>query len=252
MNTLHLERLKPRPSLAAGGRPLWVLCGRLAGPLWLVGTLLTAALQPEGEMLRYPLSYLGARGLPYAALFNAGMALSGLLVLGFAWGLHRALGPEAYGFWGPLLIGAFGLFALLGTALLPCAANCAESGLVGQLHYVAAVLGAAGLFWGLACLAPRFERLPAWRGRAALTHWAAHLCLVGFVLFDVTSAWPWTWLAGYRGAIQLGLFAVAFGWMSLASGEPFGSSFDYAQDMAQEGLREIATRVFDKLRQSPR
>jgi hypothetical membrane protein len=80
-----------------------LLCGALAGPLFLLVVLVQDYTRPGFDPRRQPLSMLslGEGGWVQVANF----VLVGLLNVAFAVGLRRAWG----GVWGPLLIGGFGV-----------------------------------------------------------------------------------------------------------------------------------------------
>ncbi|MBE1585514.1 DUF998 domain-containing protein [Nonomuraea angiospora] len=88
-----------------------LLCGVVAGPLFVVAFLVQGALRPHYDPLRHPVSSLalGPGGWVQAVTF----VVAGLLTLAFAAGLRRALrrvwGPVLVGVWGGGLVGA-GLF----------------------------------------------------------------------------------------------------------------------------------------------
>ncbi|MFG1687743.1 DUF998 domain-containing protein [Nonomuraea sp. NPDC049269] len=81
-----------------------LLCGALAGPLFVVAFLVQGAVRAHYDPLRHPVSSLelGEHGWIQAANF----IVAGLLTLAFAVGLRRALKSS---FWGPALVGVWGL-----------------------------------------------------------------------------------------------------------------------------------------------
>ncbi|MEU6788392.1 DUF998 domain-containing protein [Nonomuraea angiospora] len=93
---------------AAGGATRTLLmCGAVAGPLYIVVVLLQMLTRDGFDISRYPASMLsnGDRGWIQIANF----AVSGLLFMAGAVGLYRARGPAGRGgAWGPRLVGVFG------------------------------------------------------------------------------------------------------------------------------------------------
>ncbi|MFI6732657.1 DUF998 domain-containing protein [Nonomuraea sp. NPDC050451] len=85
-----------------------LLCGVVAGPLFVIAFLAQGALRPHYDPLRHPVSSLalGPGGWVQAVNF----VVAGLLTLAFAAGLRRTLrrvwGPALVGSWGAGLIGA--------------------------------------------------------------------------------------------------------------------------------------------------
>lgn len=77
-----------------------LLCGAVAGPLFVLALLLQGAVRADYDPLRHPGSSLtlGEYGWVQAANF----IVAGVLSLAFAFGLRRALGGAV---WGPILVG---------------------------------------------------------------------------------------------------------------------------------------------------
>lgn len=82
-----------------------LICGAIAGPLFTVAWFLEGATRADYDPVRHPVSGLALGDLGWTQTVN--FIVSGLLALGFAVGLRRALRPLGGSTWGPLLIGAF-------------------------------------------------------------------------------------------------------------------------------------------------
>jgi hypothetical protein len=93
---------------------LLLLCGAIAGPLFILTVLVQDYTVPGYNPRVYLLSLLelGAWGWVQVANF----ALAGVLNLLYAVGLWRRLHPGRAGTWGPILIGAYG-FGLIAVAV---------------------------------------------------------------------------------------------------------------------------------------
>src|SRR5215203_3904404 len=91
-----------------------LVCGAIAGPLFVVGFLFEGATRANYDPLRHPVSSLalGDWGWTQAANF----IITGLLTLAFAVGLRRALRPGKGSKWGPLLVGVWAV-GLLGAGI---------------------------------------------------------------------------------------------------------------------------------------
>lgn len=214
MKTISVKtRVVRRPATPASWQALYALTGRWAAVLFLGAVLLVGAIQPGYDALADPISHLGASEAPYAGWFNASMAVSGVLVAFFALGLHQALGPAAYGWWPPFLIGVFGVAGLSGSALLTCDVGCDGASVVGQLHYVPAVLGGVALIWGLALMPARLRESGWLAGAAFGSQLVAHLCLLGLLSFDLAASGAMPRWQAYVGLAQKVVFGVVFGWM---------------------------------------
>jgi Protein of unknown function (DUF998) len=179
----------------SGGVRALLVCGVLAGPLFIVVFLIEGAVTPDYHPLRHPLSSL-ALG-PFGWTQTANFVIAGLLTLAFAVGLMRLpgvclkVGAILVGVWGVGLLGA-GTFVTdpvsgypPGTPPLPVEAT--TSGTLHDLFSVAA-------FFALA---------------------AACFVLAG------GAGWRWTIYSVLSGAAFLGAFFVA--------GIGFGQTEPYAE-----------------------
>jgi hypothetical protein len=84
-----------------------VLCGAIAGPLFLLAVLIQDYAVPGFDPRVYPLSLLSLGTWGWVQIAN--FALAGALNLCYAVGLWRSMHPGRGGTWGPILIGAYGL-----------------------------------------------------------------------------------------------------------------------------------------------
>ena len=84
-----------------------LICGVVAGPLFIVVGLAQAFTRPGFDLRRHVISMLSLGDLGWIQVAN--FELTGLLAVGFAIGLWRTLHPGRAGTWGPLLIGAYGI-----------------------------------------------------------------------------------------------------------------------------------------------
>lgn len=86
---------------------LLLLCGAIAGPLFLLTVLIQDYTRPDFNPRLQPLSLLSLGDWGWVQIAN--FVLAGVLNLLYAVGLWRRLHPGRAGTWGPLLIGAYGL-----------------------------------------------------------------------------------------------------------------------------------------------
>lgn len=84
-----------------------LLCGAVAGPLFLLTVLIQDYTRPDFNPRLQGLSLLSLGDWGWVQIVN--FVLAGVLNLLYAWGLRRRLHPGRAGTWGPLLIGAYGL-----------------------------------------------------------------------------------------------------------------------------------------------
>lgn len=93
---------------ATGFTRTLLTCGIVAGPLYIVVVVLQMLTRDGFDISRHPASMLSNGDLGWIQITN--FAVSGLLFVAYAVGLHRVLGPAAGrgGVWGPRLVGVFG------------------------------------------------------------------------------------------------------------------------------------------------
>src|SRR5437879_3099403 len=84
-----------------------LLCGAIAGPLFILTVLIQDYTRPGFDPRLQPLSLLSLGDWGWVQIAN--FVLAGVLNLLYAGGLWRRLHPGPAGTWGPLLIGAYGL-----------------------------------------------------------------------------------------------------------------------------------------------
>jgi Protein of unknown function (DUF998) len=197
------------PASAATSTRARLLCGVLAGPLFLVVGFAQALTRDGFDLTRHPFSFLSLGDLGWIQISN--FVLSGLLFVVAATGFQRALRPGRGGTWGPLLIGAMGIGMICGGVFLPDPAYGFPAGTPdgrpdviswhGNLHGLAFVV--AILSWTAACFvfARRFAAVEQRRWAAysaatgvALVVPAAFLgTSVGVVLLYVAATLGWIW-----------------------------------------------------------
>jgi hypothetical membrane protein len=96
------------PGAAVGSTRTLLTCGIVAGPLYIFVVILQMLTRDGFDISRHPASMLSNGDQGWIQIAN--FAVSGLLFVAFAIGLHRVLGPAAgrAGTWGPRLVGVFG------------------------------------------------------------------------------------------------------------------------------------------------
>lgn len=93
-----------------------LMCGVLAGPLFVLVFLIEGATRSNYSAWRHPVSSLALGDLGW--MQSANFLVAGVLTLAFAVGARRALRPRGGSTWGPLLLGACGV-AFLGAGIFP-------------------------------------------------------------------------------------------------------------------------------------
>ena len=215
-----LRRPVAAPRRTRTGRHL-LLCGVLAGPLSFVIDVAQALTRPGYDLFRQPVSSLALGPHGWIQVLN--FLLGGVLMLGFALGLDRAL--RALGRpsrWGPALIASWAV-GLLGAGIFvtdpiggyPVGEPVQHGHTVhGVLHaFPFSMLLVAALIAACAVFARRFtdEGRHGWAAYCVAT---AVAVFAGFCLFGLSftiGAGP----VDQAGLIQLVTIAVGWGWLAL-------------------------------------
>jgi Protein of unknown function (DUF998) len=162
---------------------LLLLCGAIAGPLFIFTVLVQDYTRPGFDPRVYLLSLLSLGDWGWVQIAN--FVLAGVLNLLYAAGLWRRLHPGRAGTWGPLLIGAYGL-GLIAVGVFrtdpangypPGASALAQPSWHGAIH----ALGGLFIFVILAAALAVFVRFFLARNE----RWWAFYCLASAVLLLV-------------------------------------------------------------------
>lgn len=205
------------PETATGTTRLLLAGGIVAGPLYLVSGFTQAFTRPGFDITRHPFSILANGPLGFVQIST--FLLCGLLVVGAAIGLRRALREGRGRTWGPRLLGLYGL-GLIGAGIfradpsLGFPVGTPEDYLViswhGVMHMVCAQIGFVGLISACFVMARRFGALRrrGWQVFSLATGLAFLASLVG-----VSMVWNngWTLLGFYVGVMA------AWVWVSALS-----------------------------------
>jgi hypothetical protein len=219
---------------AMGVRALLV-CGVIAGPLFVSAFLVQGAIRPDYNPLRHSISTL-ALGSEVGWIQSLNFLVAGLLTLAFAVGVRRVLWPRKVSIWGPLLIGLWavgllgaGVFVTDPTAGYPpgTPAKTPDPSVHGILHDLS-VLGFPALL--AACVV--FARWFTARGERG---WALYSAVSGgvFVIAVVLASYGFPRTEGlgeFGGLFQR--ISVVFGWgwlTALATCLLFGRSAERAR-----------------------
>jgi hypothetical protein len=145
------------------------ICGLLAPVTFVAGLLLGDLAQPDGfSPADDNISDIGAQTADQAWLYNQiGANLNGLLIIAFALGLWRALGPGLLARLGVLGLALLGVTRFLeGFLRLDCRGideGCENTSWQADAHGIESGVGAALFFLVPPVLAFAFRRLPEWR-----------------------------------------------------------------------------------------
>ncbi len=150
---------------------LLLLCGAIAGPLYVVLGIFQMLIRPGFDPTRHDLSLMSNGELGWIQISN--FIVTGLLTIAGAVGMRRALQSGRGRTWGPLLIGLYGL-GLIGAGIFvadpingfPPGAATGTPVITsnGILHLVTGAIGFLGLIAACFVFARRFRSLnqPGW------------------------------------------------------------------------------------------
>lgn len=211
----------------AGSASRWkgalLVCGAVAGPLYLVVGLVQAFARPGFGIRRHDLSLLANGDLGWIQIAN--FLVSGLLVVAGAVGMRRALATGRGRTWGPLLVGIYGI-GLVGAGFFTAdpalgfppgtPADAHAVSWHGLLHFTFGGVGFLALIAGCFVLGRRFaaERKRGWAAYSVVTGVVFFLAFVGIVAgsgngwtilgfwIGVVLAWSWITALSTRLAVQ--------------------------------------------------
>src|SRR6266704_3712738 len=186
-----------------------LLCGAIAGPLFLLTVLIEDYTVPAFNPRLEPLSLLSLGEWGWVQMVN--FVLAGVLNLLYAGGLWRRLHPGRAGTWGPLLIGAYGFGLILVGVFTTDPANGFPPGAIASTgpswHGVIHALGGLFIFVVLAAALAVFVRYFL----ARKERWWAFYCLASAVLLLLI------FFTGFRNAAFMARtlrLATLIGWMA--------------------------------------
>jgi hypothetical membrane protein len=181
----------------------------LLAPL-VFATAVIAATQhfPAFSHSRNFISELGATGAPGASLMNfAGFLPYGLLILAFAWVLHRSIRPDPGGWVGPATLAIYGL-GYVALSIAPCDPGCqsATPSLHHRMHFLLGDVIVLSAVVAPFTFYSRLSKDPAWRSLAVAT---LLLPALAWLILDVSGV-------GVPGAIRQRIWLLLiFIWIEL-------------------------------------
>lgn len=194
-------------SHAPGLTRVLLICGLIAGPFYLVVSLIQALIRPGFDLLRHDLSLL-ANG-PFGWVQITNLVLTGLLVLAFSVGLRRGLPAGPGRIWGPILLGIYGI-GLIGAGFFTAdpafgfppgtPANAHAISWHGLLHIVTAGIGFLGLIAACFVLARRFASRRQ-RGGAAFSLATGVIFFAAFAGVAAGSGQTWSVIGFWIGVV---------------------------------------------------
>jgi hypothetical protein len=192
-----------------------LVCGVVAGPLYVVTALIQGLTRPGFDLLHHDVSLLSNGDLGWIQITN--FVVTGLLVIAGAFGMRRSLQGSRGGTWGPILIAVYGL-GLIGAGIFVAdpmngfppgtPANAHSISIHGLMHLVTAAIGFFSLIAACFVFARRFIAL-------AQPGWAAYSIATGVIFF---AAFAGVASGSSQALIVIGFWIgviLAFAWISV-------------------------------------
>ena len=176
---------------------LLAICGIIAPILYATVVFILGVLRPSYCHRTQLLSELGETGAPNAIIMNtAGFLLLGILLIAFAFGLHRGINEGKGSKIGPALIAWEG-GGYVAVAFFPCDLGCVPVSFSGVMHaWISMIMMGIGIILAPFFIAQRFKNDPRWNNYRLFTLATGVLLVVFGVMFGFIMIKGWT------GAIQ--------------------------------------------------
>ena len=141
---------------------LLAICG-IVGPIqFIVVILVFGLLRPGYDPIRQYMSELGAVGAPYAIAFIVPEFLLGLMMIAFAFGLHRGISEGQGSKLAPILIVVSGV-GWIGGSIFRCDVGCVNESVTGTLHGLIGMFGPLPLLIAPLAILPRLKKDSRWQ-----------------------------------------------------------------------------------------
>ena len=196
-----------------------LLCGVVAGPLYVIVGVIEMLTRPGFDVTRHDLSLMsnGDWGWVHSSL----LILTGLLTCACAIGMRRVLRGSRGGTWAPLLLGIYGL-GLIGAGFFSAdpalgfppgtPANAHAVSWHGLMHFVSGGIGFLGLIaacfvfarrfaaqrlrgWAVYCIATGVIYLAAFAGIAVGSNAVGVITTTVILAFSVAVVIGWAWIS---------------------------------------------------------
>ena len=178
---------------------LLAICG-IVGPIqFIVVTLVFGLLRPGYDPIRQYLSELGAVGAPNAIAFILPEFLLGLMMIAFAFGLHRGISEGKGSKLVPILIAVSGV-GFLGASINRCDVGCVNVSITGTMHGLFGIFAVPPLLITPLAILPRLKKDNRWQSYRPFSLIMGALAVPLFCVMFTAEVYPP--LEPYRGLLQ--------------------------------------------------
>jgi len=176
---------------------LLAICGIIGPILYTIVVFTLGVLRPGYCHRAQFLSELGEAGAPNAIIMNtAGFLLLGILLIAFAFGLHRGINEGKGSKIGPALIAWEG-GGYVAVAFFPCDPGCVPVSFSGMMHaWISWIFLGAGEILAPFFIAKRFKNDSRWK------KYRLYTLATGVVLVVFGVMFAFNMIKGWTGAIQ--------------------------------------------------
>lgn len=143
---------------------LLAICGIIGPALYTIVMIVVGFLRSDYNPVTQHMSELGEVGGPNAIIMNiAGFIMSGLLIIAFAFGLHRGISEGKGSKIGPVSIAVAGTGAVL-VGIFPFDPSVLFPSFTGIMHIVSVMILSVGLVIAPFAIARRIKHDQRWKG----------------------------------------------------------------------------------------
>jgi hypothetical membrane protein len=177
------------------------LSGVIGPILFTIVVIILGLLRPDYSHVSEQISKLGEVGAPNAAIQDANFIVFGLLVVVFAYGLHKGIGDGRGSRIGPILIGIGGMVGFMGAGVFS---------LPSPIHAPVSIIGLTALMVATFAISRRLKRDSRWHSYGSYSLIFGGIAVVLFlVVFIAGPQSPWF------GLIQRLFIAPLFVWLEI-------------------------------------
>jgi hypothetical protein len=192
---------------------LLAICGIVGPILFIVVILVFGLLRPGYDPIRQQMSELGEVGAPNAIAFNmAAYFLLGLLMIAFAFGLHRGISEGKGSKLVPILIAVSGV-GWIGASFFRCDPGCVNESVTGRMHDLTGMIAVFPLLIAPLAILPRLKKDNRWQSYRPFSLIMGALAVILFAVMFTAAVSPA--LEPYRGLIQRLTFFTPLLWIEV-------------------------------------
>lgn len=188
---------------------LLAICGIIGPVLYTIVVITLGLLRLEYNHVTQSMSELGEFGASNAIIMNtAGFTLLGLMMIIFAFGLHRGINEGKGSKIGPALVAVSGSGLVL-SGIFPCDPGCVDVSMVGIMHSVFATIAAFAMMFAPLIFAQRLNKDILWQG------YRFYSIVTGVVTAIISTVYGFNIFEPWKGALQRASMGVPLLWMEV-------------------------------------